>query len=75
MTQQLAFPATRPTQRDRVLARLRQGPTCGTEFLKMFIPRFGAAIFELRQEGYNITNEPCFKHQHYSHQTVYRLRV
>ena len=65
---------SRPTQRDRVLAQLRDGPTCGTEFLEMHIPRYGGRILELRQAGYNITNESCWKHQHFSRQTVYRLR-
>ena len=64
---------SRPTQRDRVLAQLRHGPTCGTEFLEMHIPRYGGRILELRQEGYSITNEKCWKHQHYSRQTIYRL--
>lgn len=64
---------TRPTQRDVVLAMLHEGPTCGTEFLRMHLPRFGGRIFELRKLGYTITNEPCRKHIHFSHQTVYRL--
>ncbi len=68
------LPLTRPSQRDRVLAQLRDGPTCGTEFLKMRIPRYGGRILELRQAGYNITNEPCWKHRHLSRQTIYRLR-
>ncbi len=65
---------TRPTQRDRVLTQLRDGPTCGTEFSEMHIPRYGGRILELRQAGFNITNESCWKHQHYSRQTIYRLR-
>jgi hypothetical protein len=66
---------SRPTQRDRVLAQLREGPTCGTTFLEMHIPRYGGRILELRQEGYTITNEKCWKHRHYSRQTIYRLTV
>ena len=58
MTTQL--PLTRPTQRDRVLAQLRDGPTCGTTFLDMHIPRYGGRILELRQDGHNITNEKCW---------------
>lgn len=76
METQLTFPAletSRPTQRQRVLAALRDGPTCGTEFLDMHIPRYGARIMELR-ETLTITNELCRKHQHYSRQTVYRLQ-
>ena len=68
-----AIPASRPTQRDRVLAQLRHGPTCGTEFSEMHIPRFGGRIMELRNEGYTITNENCWKHRHFSRQTIYRL--
>lgn len=64
---------TRPTQRQRVLAALRDGPTCGTEFLEMHIPRYGGRILELRKSGHAITNELCRKHSHYSRQTVYRL--
>jgi hypothetical protein len=74
MIQQLALPTVRPTQRDRVLAMLKEGPVCGTEFLSEHMPRYGGRILELRQAGYNITNEKCGKHQHYSRQTVYRLR-
>ncbi|MEE9149965.1 MAG: helix-turn-helix domain-containing protein [Candidatus Tectomicrobia bacterium] len=65
---------TRPTQRQRVLAALRDGPRCGTEFLEMHIPRYGGRILELRKSGHTITNELCRKHQHYSRQTVYRLQ-
>ena len=65
---------TRPTQRERVLAQLRDGPTCGTEFLEMHIPRYAARIWELRELGRDITNESCWKHQHFSRQTIYRLR-
>ncbi len=64
---------TRPTQRQRVLAALRDGPVCGTEFLEMHIPRYAARIMELR-ETLTITNELCRKHSHYSRQTVYRLQ-
>ena len=63
----------RPTQQERVLAQLRHEPTCGTEFLEMHIPRYAARILELRQT-HTITNESCWKHRHYSRQTIYRLR-
>ena len=33
-------------QRERVLARLKQGPVCGTELLEMRIPRYSARILE-----------------------------
>lgn len=72
---QLPLPGiSRPTQQERVLAQLRHEPTCGTEFLEMHIPRYGGRILELRQAGHTITNEPCWKHQHFSRQTIYRLR-
>ena len=71
---QLTLPGLpRPTQRQRVLAQLKAEPTCGTEFLEMHIPRYGGRILELRKDGHAITNEPCWKHQHYSRQTIYRL--
>ena len=73
-TTQKVVRKVRPTQKDRVLAQLRDGPTCGTEFLDMHIPRFGGRIMELREEGHTITNENCWKHQHFSRQTIYRLR-
>ena len=36
MVAETQLPLTRPTQKDRVLAQLRDGPTCGTEFLGGF---------------------------------------
>ena len=62
-------------QRERVLARLKQGPACGTEFLDMRIPRYSARILELRQAGHIIVNRPCQHqwHDHFSSQTVFEL--
>lgn len=42
------------TQRARVLAMLRRGPTTTQDFLAAFIPRFSARIDELRTAGYVI---------------------
>lgn len=63
------------SQRERVLARLKQGPTCGTEFLDMRIPRYSARILELRQAGHIIVNRPCqhYYHDHRSGQTMFEL--
>lgn len=42
------------TQRNRVLAMLRRGPTTNGEFAAAFIARYGARIEELRRAGYLI---------------------
>lgn len=61
------------TQRDRILAALRMGPVCGTQFLQMFIPRYAARIHELRKDGFVIGTRPCRMHDHSSAQIVYEL--
>lgn len=60
-------------QRDRVLGALKLGPTCGTTFLEWRIPRYGARVYELRQEGYEIVSRPCRMHRHENPQIVYEL--
>jgi len=63
------------TQADRVLARLqgRQGtnwceatryPTvCGADFLRAWIPRYAAVVFDLRKAGHDIeTVDTCSEH-------------
>lgn len=62
-------------QRDKVLSMLRAGPVCGTDFLRAYIPRFGARIYELRQQGHVVVERPCkfSHHDHESRQTVYEL--
>lgn len=54
---------------------LRAGPVCGTDFLRAYIPRFGARIYELRQLGFVVVERPCRMghHDHESRQTVYEL--
>ena len=54
---------------------LKAGPVCGTDFLRAYIPRFGARIYELRQAGYTVVERPCrfSHHDHDSRQTVYEL--
>jgi hypothetical protein len=47
------------TQKERVLAMLKHGPVCGTQFLKAFIPRYAVHIHKLRQEGYSIGKRQC----------------
>lgn len=62
-------------QQQRVLAALKAGPICGTELLRMRIPRYSARILELRQAGHVIETRPCRNqfHQHESVQTVFEL--
>ncbi len=63
------------TQRDRVLALLRQRPICGIEFLQLAMPRYAARIHELRQDGYRIDTQTCNNphHWHKSRQIEYVL--
>ena len=51
-------------QRERVLALLRDGPQCTSDFAAAYLPRFGARIWELRRAGHTITNRRCDKHPH-----------
>lgn len=64
-------------QRDKVLSMLLVGPVCSTDFLRAFIPRAGARIYELRQAGYMIGTRPCqfSHHDHDTHQIVYELET
>lgn len=41
-------------QRDRVLEMLKAGPVTSEQFMRAFIPRYSARIFELRAAGYVI---------------------
>lgn len=48
------------TQRERILSMLKQAGREGVRsdaFYAAFLPRAGARIWELRQEGYEITSE------------------
>lgn len=64
-------------QREKVLAMLKTGPVCGTDFLAAYVPRYSARILELRQQGHVIESRPCRNgwHQHETAQTVYELAV
>ncbi len=42
------------SQKQTVLAMLREGPQTTADFLDAGIPRYSARIAELRQEGYSI---------------------
>ena len=59
----------------RVRAMLDGGPVCSTEFLAAFIPRAGARIWDLRQEGLNIITQRCERdgHIHDTYQIEYIL--
>lgn len=63
------------TQQERVLAMLKAGPVCGTDFLRAYIPRYSARLLELRQAGYEWSRRPCrfSHHDHGSEQFVYEL--
>jgi hypothetical protein len=61
------------TQAERILAMLKLGPVCGSEFSKVYIARYGARIYDLRQQGHEITTRPCKMHQHESAQLIYEL--
>ena len=66
-------PFNADNQRGRVLRLLRAWPRCGTDFLDVFIPRYGARIWELKREGYQITKRLCDQHRHNSRQYLYEL--
>ena len=50
--------AIRPSQRDRILARLQRGPATNAEFVDMRILRYSARIHELRDAGHDIRWKP-----------------
>lgn len=65
------------TQRDQVLTVLRdagQPGVCANVFLRMFIPRAGARIHELRRDGWLIDSWVCREHTHAGNTARYRLR-
>jgi hypothetical protein len=63
------------TQSQEILYRLQMGPVCGTDLLRMFIPRYAARILELRQAGHQIETRTCRddRHQHRNKQIEYVL--
>lgn len=62
------------TQHNRVLQMLDEAEAvCSTAFLAEYIPRAGARIWDLRQEGYVIETRRCRQHKHRTRQIEYRL--
>lgn len=61
------------TQLMRVKAMLDDGPVCSTDFLRAYIPRAGARIWDLRREGLNIIKRRCTQHTHGTYQIEYVL--
>jgi len=57
--------STHMSQRDRILALLKQGPVCASRLLDKRIPRYSARIYELRRAGYLITTRRCQRPDHY----------
>ena len=63
----------KPTQSQRILKELEKGGwMSGRDFLKMFITRGSARIFELKEDGYDIETS---KHKDKYGFINYRLRV
>jgi len=63
------------TQSQEILYRLQMGPVCGTDLLRMYIPRYAARILELRLSGHQIETRTCTNslHDHRSKQVEYVL--
>jgi hypothetical protein len=64
------------TQRTRVIQMLDEAEAvCSTEFLAEYIPRAGARIWDLRQEGFVIQTRRCERpgHAHRTRQIEYVL--
>lgn len=65
-----------PTQRDRVLTLLEEGPVCSTTLFEAYIPRAASVIHRLRTEnGLAIVTRPCTRagHTHNTPQVEYEL--
>ncbi len=65
----------RPSQRERILRLLNDGPVCGTELLDEYIPRYSAVIWLLKRNGHKILTRKCQKHIHHSRQVEYVLEA
>ncbi len=64
------------TQHDIILAMLRQGPVCGNQFLRAYLPTYSQRIGELiRRKGYRIYRVKCpySEHSHQSGIATYEL--
>ena len=66
---------TKVSQSDRVAKMLVESRTgvCGTDFLRAYVPRYGARIHELRREGWVIVKSKCDRHVHESVQWVFEV--
>jgi hypothetical protein len=63
------------TQFDDVLTMLDEGWVCGTQFLDLYIPRYGARIFEIRRlHPGRVERRRCDSHYHCGVQYEWRLR-
>jgi len=58
-----------PTQAERVFKMLSRGWVCGSEFLEAHLPRYGARIYELRQDGWYVSKRQC-QHPWHRHESV-----
>lgn len=57
------------TQHERIIEMLKDGPTCGTDFLEAYLPTYSQRIGELiRRKGYRIYRVEC-THEHHRHQS------
>jgi hypothetical protein len=58
MMNQMTFNLDKEAQKKRILRKLQTQPSVTTvEFLQMYVPRFSARIYELKQQGHNIQRE------------------
>ena len=44
---------------------------CGSALYRAYLPRFGAVIFRLRREGFQISKRPCDRREHDHEGTAY----
>jgi len=71
-------PRRRLTQRERVLAMLRDADEgCGSIFYQAYIPRFSVQIHALRKAGFVISKRPCDldRHDHEGTGWLYKLEA
>lgn len=63
------------SQHDRILAMLREGPVCGSQFLAAYMPTYSQRIGELTKRGYGIERVECKRdyHRHQSNIATYLL--
>lgn len=63
------------TQKDRLLATLKLGPVCSFYFYQHpgLTHRIAARVWDLRQDGHQITSRACTLHEHESSAVLYEL--